>query len=416
MQPRRNRPAEVAVIRPAQPRPAVQAVAGATERRLPGAMEVPIEQVAPDPEQPRRDWGHNDGVQRLEELAASIREFGILQPLLVGEAGTLSDGRQRYVIIAGARRRAAAEQAGLSSVPVLVRDRPSTQVRVLQLIENLQRQDLSPLDEARAYQELSDLESLSPPALAARLHISAQHVRDRLRVLADQVLADAVERRQISASTARDIMKLPDEEIMALRGRVQQGERLQINDIATARARLAAEGIVNPRRKGAPDTTSAPSRPSPAGAEPALTPARPVANGQQTVFVFPGEVPEAGGVDAVVGGGWAGGVKGQPPADPPAAGSTPLPGHGPGSGSAPPAAAGTLSREPDGTGPVARQFSGEVAGSVDWQAAVLKVTDALLAWLREPREPKSVEERRVLRQRLLALIAELEQIAQRLEG
>ncbi|GEM_PF-2026941 len=294
---RRAREAEIAVIRPAQPRSAHQAVAGATERRLPGAMEVPIEQVVADPAQPRRDWGHNDGGQRLEELAASIREFGILQPLIVREAGTLNDGRQRYVIIAGARRRTASERAGLATVPVLLRDEPSTQVRVLQLIENLQRQELSPLDEARAYQELSDLENLSPPELAARLHISAQHVRDRLRVLADQVLADAVERRQISATTARDIMQLPDEELMAFRARVLRGERLQTNDIAVARARLAAAGIVNPRRKlpagkkqtsFVPASVSTPLHGVTAG-DAAAQPPDAGPHSEQTSFVYPGD-------------------------------------------------------------------------------------------------------------------------------
>ncbi len=248
MPPSSRREAEIAVVRPAQPRPTRQAPAGA-ERRLPGAMEVPIDQVVLDPSQPRQDWGHADGVRRLAELGASIAEFGVLQTLLVREAGTVSDGRQRYIIIAGARRWTAAERAGLSTVPVVVRGVEATRVRVLQLIENLQRQELSPLDEARAYQELIDLDNLTPPGLASRLHISAQHVRDRLRVLADQVLADAVERQQISATAARDIMQLPDEEVMAFRARVQAGEALRTNDVAAARARLAEAGIVNPRRK-----------------------------------------------------------------------------------------------------------------------------------------------------------------------
>ena len=87
-----------------------------------------------------------------------------------------------------------------------------------------------------------DTEGLTPPTLAAQLHISAQHVRDRLRVLADQALADAVQRRQISATAARDIKQLPDEEVMAFRNRVLAGERLQTNDVAAARARLAAAG------------------------------------------------------------------------------------------------------------------------------------------------------------------------------
>lgn len=248
------RVAEVAVLRPAQPRTAYDATGSATERRLSGAMEVPIEQLVADPGQPRRDWDYDNGEQRLRELAASVAEFGVLQPLLVREDGTLPDGRQRYVIIAGARRRAAAELAGIGMLPVLVREEPATRVRVLQLLENLQRQELSPLDEARAYQELLDLEGMTPPALAVRLHISGQQVRDRLRLLADQVLADAVERRQISASAAREIMKLPDDEVLTFRRRVLAGERLQVNDVFTARAHLAATGVINPRRKVARGT------------------------------------------------------------------------------------------------------------------------------------------------------------------
>jgi len=228
----------------------VQPHAPIAETRLAGAREVPIDQVVPDPKQPRQDWRHDDGEQRLAELAASIGEFGLLQPLLVRAEGALEDGRTRYVIIAGGRRRAAAERAGQDTISIVVRGGESERVRVLQLVENLQRQDLAPLDEARAYQELLAIDHLSPQALADRLHISGQKVRDRLRLLADQVLADAVERRQISATAARDIMTLPDDEIARFRDRVLAGEPLQSNDIAVARARLAAAGVANPRRKG----------------------------------------------------------------------------------------------------------------------------------------------------------------------
>lgn len=248
---RRDRAAEVAVIRPAQPRTTLGAVAGATERRLTGALEVPLDQLAPDPDQPRRDWEHDDGAGRLGELAASIREFGILQPLVVREEGILPDGRQRYAIIAGGRRFAAASSVGLATVPVVVRGDEAARVRVIQLVENIQRQDLSPLDEARAYQELIDVEKLSPPTLAARLHISAQHVRDRLRLLGDQVLADAVERGRISGTTARDILQLPESERNALRVRVDSGEAVQYGDVAAVREQLAAAGVANPRRKRA---------------------------------------------------------------------------------------------------------------------------------------------------------------------
>ncbi len=289
-----RRQAEIAVIRPAQPRATSEAMRGATERRLPGAMEVPIEQVVADPGQPRKDWAHDDGERRLAELAGSIREFGIIQPLLVREEGTIADGRQQYVIIAGGRRHAAALRAGLTLVPVVIRGDEAARVRILQLLENLQRQSLSALDEARAYQELIDLEGLNPPGLAERLHVSAQHVRDRLRVLADQVLADAVERRQISNTAAREIMKLPDEEVQAFRTRVLAGERLQTNDVVAARARLAAAGIINPRRKvgraaEGPATVPGDDPPVVETAAPGSEPAP-----GQTTFVPPDAHPEPG--------------------------------------------------------------------------------------------------------------------------
>jgi ParB family chromosome partitioning protein len=247
---RRREGSGTPVLQAPQPR-SVRGGPQATEHRLAGAREVPLDQVLPDPSQPRRDWAHAEGEARLEGLTASIREFGILQPLLVFEDGALEDGRQGYRIIAGGRRRLAAERAGLASLPVVVRE-ATDRLRYEQLQENLQRQDLSPLDEARAFQELLDLGQQTPLALAARLCISAQHIRDRLRLLTDQVLADAVERRQISASAAREIMKLPDDEMLAFRERVAMGETLQTNDVATARARLAAAGAAHERRKGPP--------------------------------------------------------------------------------------------------------------------------------------------------------------------
>lgn len=215
-------------------------------RPMPGAVLVPTKLVERDPNQPRRDWRHDDAGARLDELVQSIKEFGVLQPLLVRREG---DG---YVVITGGRRLVAAKRASLAELPVVVRDENNMKVRVLQLVENVQRQDLSPMDEARAYQELLDLEGLSAPAVARRIHVSAQHVRDRLRLLRDQILADAVERHQIAASVAREIGKLPDEVADALRDDVQRGARLQLSDVGEARQRLAAAGIANPRRKAPP--------------------------------------------------------------------------------------------------------------------------------------------------------------------
>jgi len=240
----------MSVLRGAQHRVAQRPATPSEERALPGAMEVPIDRVLPDPGQPRRDWGHDEGERRLEELTASIQEFGILQPLLVREGAIRPDGVQEFIIIAGGRRRAAAERAGLATVPVLVRGEEGVRVRVLQLIENVHRQDLSPLDEARAYQELIDIEGLTPPELAVRLNISDQKIRDRLRLLTNQAIADALERKQLNLTAARSLQQLPDGEIAAFKARLRLGERIEHAEIEACRQRLIAAGIVNPRYKG----------------------------------------------------------------------------------------------------------------------------------------------------------------------
>src|SRR6266480_2550247 len=101
----------------------------AMQKVIPGALLVPIDRVQRDPAQPRRDWTHGEGRQRLEELTQSVREFGLLQPLLVRQEG------ERYVVIAGGRRLVAARRAGLTEVPVVVHHADSATVRILQLLE-----------------------------------------------------------------------------------------------------------------------------------------------------------------------------------------------------------------------------------------------------------------------------------------
>jgi len=220
------------------------------DTRLVGARLVPIDQVVPDPDQPRRNWDDEESVARLEELAASLKEFGVLQPLLVRKDGSLDDGRTRYMIIAGGRRRAAAEIGGLLTLPVVVRDEEAGHIRVLQLIENIQRRALAPLDEARAYQEIIDADGISAEALGDRLGISGQQVRDRILLLSDQVVSDAVQREQVPATVASEMLRLPDEGQRLLRERIESGEVLERSDIRKTRASLTAAGVKNPRAKG----------------------------------------------------------------------------------------------------------------------------------------------------------------------
>jgi len=216
-------------------------------RALQGAMSIPIEQIAPDLDQPRRAMDD----EGLRALAASLMEYGVLQPLLVREDDYLADERARYRIIAGGRRYAAALLAGLTRLPVVVKDTEGAALRVTQLVENVQRQDLTPLDEARAFQELMDAEALSAEGLGKRLHISGQQVRTRLQLLSDQVIADAVQRAQIPPTVAREIIRLPDtEEKAEMRAQVQAGQRVTHNDLREIKERHAAAGVANPRSKG----------------------------------------------------------------------------------------------------------------------------------------------------------------------
>ncbi len=237
------------VIRTPQPRQTAPIATPAAHRQA-DVLEVALERVLPDPKQPRHDWHHDEGERRLVELTDSIREFGIIQPLLVREGDILPDGGQTYIVIAGGRRRAAAERAGLGTVPIIVRSDEGIRVRLLQLSENIQRQNLSPLDEARAFQELIEMGGFTPPQLAERLGVSPQLIRERLRLLTDQILADALQRGQLSMSAARTLQQLPDDSIALFRARLQRGEQVVHSEIVAERQRLHASGIVNPRYKG----------------------------------------------------------------------------------------------------------------------------------------------------------------------
>jgi ParB family chromosome partitioning protein len=234
---RASPPVEIRRGQGGRPQPPREAAAQRdSERALPGALTVPIEQIAPDPDQPRKEM---DPI-RLGELAASLREYGVLQPLLVREDGTLDDGRTRYMIVAGGRRYAAAQQAGLTRLPVLVRDSEAVQARILQLTENIQREALDPVEEARALKELMDLRHMGSRAMAEHLHCSHAYVNNRLKLIAHEDVAAALQphdpaRGALSPSVALEIAR---EEDPALRRRLierARTERLRKEDVRQIR-------------------------------------------------------------------------------------------------------------------------------------------------------------------------------------
>lgn len=187
---------------------------------------LPLQKVEPNPNQPR----HRFDEEELQALADSISEHGILQPLAVRKM----DGGF-YQIIAGERRWRAARLAGLQEVPVVVVEADDKTVMELALIENLQRQDLNPMEEAEGYRVLTEEYGLTQEEAAARVGKSRPAVANALRLLAlpDEV-RELVEKGELSAGHARAILSLPTktkqktaaQRILALRLSVRQAEAM----------------------------------------------------------------------------------------------------------------------------------------------------------------------------------------------
>jgi len=166
-----------------------------------GVHEVPVEIVMANPYQPRESIDS----RRLEELAASIRQTGVLQPVLVRKRG------ESYEIIAGERRLRAARIAGLSTIPVLVRDADERQMLEMALIENLQREDLNPIERANAYRTYCTKFGLSVQELADRLGEDRSTVANILRLLElPEQVKEMVSRGLLSMGHARCLLGISD--------------------------------------------------------------------------------------------------------------------------------------------------------------------------------------------------------------
>ena len=179
-----------------------------------GLTELDVDAIQPNPRQPRQ---HVDPGQ-LEELASSIRAHGVLQPLVVRELP--GAGGRRFELIAGERRWRAARLAGLARVPAVVKDVTPQATLEMALVENIQRADLSPLEEALAYRQLIDEFGLTHETLAARLGKNRVTVTNTLRLLGlPEAVKSSLAAGEISEGHARALIALPDDEarVQALR-------------------------------------------------------------------------------------------------------------------------------------------------------------------------------------------------------
>lgn len=170
---------------------------------------VPIEFLRPSPLQPRRTFG----AEEMEALTRSIAEKGVLQPLLARPA---RHGAPGYEIVAGERRWRAAQRAGLHEVPVVVRELADGEVLELALVENVQRADLSPIEEAEALRRLTEEFGHTQEALASLVGKSRSHIANTLRLLAlPAALRELVEERKLSAGHARALLTTRRPEALA---------------------------------------------------------------------------------------------------------------------------------------------------------------------------------------------------------
>lgn len=211
-----------------------------------GLREIDVDRIEPNPNQPRQRFEP----KALEELASSIREHGVVQPLVVSAIGD-----DRYRLIVGERRWQAAKLAGQARVPVVVKDVSDRQTLELALVENVQRADLNPLEEAAAYQRLVQEFGLTQQEVARNVGKSRVAIANTLRLLAlPEQLKAALTEDRITEGHARALLSLPGERAqLAVLERVER-DGLTVRQTEELVRRLAEPA--KPQRRGpgrAPD-------------------------------------------------------------------------------------------------------------------------------------------------------------------
>jgi len=165
-------------------------------------VQLPVELLVANPGQPRKNFDETE----LNELADSIKTYGIIQPIIAANNG---DGT--YIIIAGERRTRAAKLAGLPTVPTIIRDYTDQKRLEVSLIENIQRSDLNPIEEAAAYKNLMDFSDISQDELAARVGKNRSTVANALRLLKLPVeVQKSIEEGSVSAGHARALLSVTE--------------------------------------------------------------------------------------------------------------------------------------------------------------------------------------------------------------
>ena len=214
------------------------------------ASTLPLREIEPDPAQPRKQFDDD----ALNQLADSITENGLLQPIAV-RPKKLGTG---YIIIAGERRWRAARLAGLDEVPVIIKDVSDEQAAALALIENLQREDLNPIEVAEGCHQLIEKYGLTQETAAKKLGKSRSSVTNSLRLLAlPQEVRHKVSEGILSAGHAKVLLGLPTQELMQ-----QAAEEIEANGLNVRQTEALCKKLAKPAKlpKPKPDPFNRPKR------------------------------------------------------------------------------------------------------------------------------------------------------------
>lgn len=214
--------------------------------RPPGIRNIPLDRITPNPGQPRMTFDED----ALAELAASITEHGVLQPILVRPMEEL----QRYQLVAGERRWRAAKAAGLHEIPALIEQLDDDTALEIGIIENLQREDLSPLEEAMIYDRMTREHGYSVRRLAQKLGKDKGYIENRLRLAgAPTEIKQLVSLRKDTLSHAYELLKVEDP-----KKRRRLAEQVASGELSLVKLREKIEGRPRVAREPAPDQATEP--------------------------------------------------------------------------------------------------------------------------------------------------------------
>ena len=193
------------------------------EKTTSGVTELEIGKIKPNPNQPRKNFD----IDALNELAASIKIHGIVQPIVVNK-----QGNDEYLIIAGERRWRAANICGLKTVPVIVKNYTDKQVKEISIIENLQREDLNPIEAARAIKELMDEYGLTQEAVSERIGKSRSNIANTLRLLTLYPdVIKLVEDGKLTSGHARCLVVIEDKNQQIKLAQTAVSKNLNVRDL-----------------------------------------------------------------------------------------------------------------------------------------------------------------------------------------